>query len=53
MKEPNVSTLAEHYAAILREVGADLDAEGLRETPLRAAKALIDMTEGSRMDAPR
>jgi GTP cyclohydrolase I len=50
MKEPNISILAEHYAAILREIGADLDAEGMRETPVRAAKALVDMTEGSRMD---
>jgi len=50
MKEPNISTLAEHYAAILREVGADLGAEGMRETPMRAAKALVDMTEGSRTD---
>ena len=50
MKEPNISNLAEHYAAILREVGSDPEAEGLRETPLRAAKALVDMTAGSRMD---
>jgi GTP cyclohydrolase I len=50
MKEPNVSTVAEHYAAILKELGADLDAEGMRETPMRAAKALVDMTEGSRID---
>jgi GTP cyclohydrolase IA len=50
MKEPNISTLAEHYAAILREVGADLNGEGMRETPMRAAKALVEMTEGSRMD---
>jgi GTP cyclohydrolase IA len=50
MKEPNIITLAEHYAAILREVGADLETDGMRETPMRAAKALVDMTEGSRMD---
>jgi GTP cyclohydrolase I len=49
MTEPNVSRIAEHYRAILKEIGADLDAEGLRETPMRAAKALIEMTEGSRM----
>ena len=50
MKEPDISKLAEHYAAILSEVGADVQADGMRETPTRAAKALIEMTEGSRMD---
>ena len=50
MKEPNINKLAEHYAAILSEVGADLHADGMRETPMRAAKALIEMTEGSRKD---
>lgn len=49
MNEPDVNKIAEHYASILRELGADLSAEGLRETPLRAAKALVEMTEGSRM----
>jgi GTP cyclohydrolase I len=53
MKEPNVETIAEHYAAILTEVGADLTSEGMRETPMRAAKALIEMTEGSRMDTTK
>jgi GTP cyclohydrolase I len=50
MKQPNVDKIAEHYAAILHEVGADLNAEGMRETPMRAARALVEMTEGSRMD---
>jgi len=50
MKEPNLDKLAEHYAAILQEVGADLRSEGMRETPMRAAKALVEMTEGSRME---
>jgi GTP cyclohydrolase I len=49
MKQPDPAILAEHYAAILRELGADLTAEGLQATPMRAAKALIEMTEGSRM----
>lgn len=47
--EPDIARIAEHYAAILTAIGADLTAEGLRETPLRAAKALVEMTEGSRM----
>jgi GTP cyclohydrolase I len=50
MKEPDLVKLAEHYAAILSELGADLKSEGMRETPLRAAKALVEMTEGSRMN---
>jgi GTP cyclohydrolase I len=50
MEQPDIDKLAGLYAAILREVGADLDGEGMRETPMRAAKALIEMTEGSRMD---
>ena len=50
MKQPDVNKIAEHYAAILEEIGADLSAEGLKETPMRAAKALVEMTEGSRMD---
>jgi GTP cyclohydrolase I len=49
MQSPNVETIANHYAAILREIGVDLQAEGTRETPMRAAKALLEMTEGSRM----
>src|SRR5690349_13528738 len=50
MKQPDVSKIAEHYAAILTEIGADLQSEGLSETPVRAAKALVEMTEGSRME---
>ncbi len=50
MKNPNIEKIAGHYAAILEEIGADLSSEGMRETPMRAAKALVEMTEGSRMD---
>jgi len=53
MKEPNIAKIAEHYAAIITEVGADLDSEAMRETPMRAAKALVEMTEGSRMGTER
>jgi GTP cyclohydrolase IA len=49
MKNPDVNKIAEHYSAILTEIGADLGSEGLRETPMRAAKAIVEMTEGSRM----
>jgi GTP cyclohydrolase I len=50
MKQPDTEKIAVHYAAILQELGADLHSEGMRETPLRAAKAMVEMTEGSRMD---
>ncbi len=50
MQTPDLNRIAEHYAAILREIGADLNSEGLRETPMRAAKGILEMTEGSRMD---
>ena len=49
MKEPNLETIAGHYAAIITEIGGDLNSEGMRDTPRRAAKALVEMTEGSRM----
>jgi GTP cyclohydrolase I len=49
MQSPNVDAIAGHYAAILKEIGVDPEAEGTKETPLRAAKALVEMTEGSRM----
>jgi GTP cyclohydrolase I len=50
MKQPDVNKLAAHYSAILQELGADLLSDGMRETPMRAAKALVDMTEGARME---
>ena len=49
MNQPDVNRIAENYANILKELGADLNMDGLKETPLRAAKALVEMTEGSRM----
>lgn len=48
-KTPDVNKLAEHYAAIIAEIGGDLNSEGMRDTPLRAAKAIVEMTEGARM----
>src|SRR5436190_18597940 len=50
MNQPDIQKIADHYAAILTEIGADITSEGLRETPMRAAKAIVEMTEGSRMD---
>jgi GTP cyclohydrolase I len=51
--QPNLQKIAEHYAAIITEIGGDLKSEGMRGTPLRAAKALVEMTEGSRMGTER
>src|SRR6185436_10593221 len=45
----DVNKIAEHYAAIIREIGGDLKSEGMRDTPMRAAKAIVEMTEGARM----
>jgi GTP cyclohydrolase I len=53
MNAPDINKIANHYAAILTEIGADLNSEGMRETPLRAAKAIVEMTEGSRMDTDK
>jgi GTP cyclohydrolase I len=53
MKEPNVEKLAESYLAILKEIGADITGPGLKDTPLRAARALVERTEGSRMETDK
>lgn len=50
MNQPDISKIAQHYAAILTEIGADIQSEGIKETPMRAARALVEMSEGSRMD---
>jgi len=47
--EKKINDMSAHYAEILKLVGAETESEGLRETPRRAAKALYEMTEGSRM----
>lgn len=42
--------LTKSYAAILEDVGEDLEREGLLDTPGRAARAMMFLTEGYRMD---
>lgn len=42
--------LAYHYREILKLIGEDPEREGLVKTPVRAAKALIDITQGYRND---
>jgi GTP cyclohydrolase IA len=53
MKDPDIQEIAAHYAAIITEIGGDLNSAGMRDTPMRAAKALVEMTEGSRMGTER
>ncbi|MGM9803828.1 MAG: GTP cyclohydrolase I FolE [Muribaculaceae bacterium] len=45
-KQQVVEQIAEHYREILRLIGEDPQREGLRKTPMRAAKALVDITRG-------
>lgn len=48
--EELVERIASHYREILRLIGEDPEREGLVKTPVRAAKALVDITVGYRMD---
>jgi len=48
--EKLVEEIASHYEAILRLIGEDPEREGLRKTPVRAAKALLDVTSGYKTD---
>lgn len=48
--EKLVAEIASHYEAILRLIGEDPEREGLKKTPVRAAKAIIDITAGYRTD---
>lgn len=46
--EKTVEAIAAHYREILRLIGEDPDREGLVKTPMRAAKAIYDITSGYR-----
>ena len=48
--EKLIAEIAGHYREILRLVGEDPEREGLRKTPERAAKALVDITQGYRQN---
>ena len=50
-KDLLVSQVAEHYKAILELIGEDTLREGLVKTPMRAAKAFVDITSGYEQDA--
>lgn len=49
--DKTIREIAEHYREILRLVGEDPDREGLVKTPMRAAKAIYDITSGYRDNA--
>lgn len=42
----NPDTLAKHYRAMLEQIGEDVDRDGLKKTPIRAAKALKYLVHG-------
>lgn len=46
--EEKVAQIAAHYEAILKLIGEDPSREGLRKTPMRAAKAMWYATSGYR-----
>lgn len=48
--EKTVNAIAAHYREILRLIGENPEREGLKKTPMRAAKALYDITAGYRLD---
>ncbi len=41
-----IDAIAEHYRAILELLGEDVERDGLKRTPYRAAKALVEVTQG-------
>jgi GTP cyclohydrolase IA len=50
LDEKNLDRIAHAYRELLDAVGEDLDREGLRRTPDRAARALEFLTQGYRQD---
>ena len=46
-----VAEIAEHYKKIIELIGENPEREGLKKTPIRAAKALLDVTRGYKESA--
>lgn len=51
--EALVEQIAEHYKKIIELIGEDSSREGLVKTPVRAAKAILDITRGYAEDAEK
>lgn len=45
-----IEEIAGHYAEIIRLIGEDPEREGLKDTPMRAAKAMYYLTRGYRQN---
>ncbi len=43
-----IDNLSQHYHDIISAIGEDVEREGLRDTPMRAAKAMAFLTKGYR-----
>ncbi len=50
LKEKQLDRIAKAYCEMLRAIGEDVEREGLRRTPDRAARALEFLTQGYRQD---
>ncbi len=50
LPEKDLDRIAKAYAELLQGIGEDVDREGLRRTPDRAARALEFLTQGYRQD---
>ena len=50
LAEKDLDRIAKAYRDLLQSIGEDLDREGLRRTPDRAARALEFLTQGYRQD---
>ena len=53
LTDENIEALAGAFREILEAVGEDVDREGLRRTPIRAARALEFLTQGYRQNLSR
>lgn len=53
LDQKQVEQIAEHYRAIIQLLGEDPDREGLKKTPERAAKALLENTRGYHEDGDK
>jgi GTP cyclohydrolase I len=50
LRENDLDKIAKAYRELLQNIGEDVDREGLRRTPDRAARALEFLTQGYRQD---